>query len=42
MHYLNEGSQINITYSVASWGLSSIGLVIAQGNLHFVENMLLK
>lgn len=33
VHYLNGGSQINVSYSVTSWGFSSIGLVIAQGKV---------
>ncbi|KAL1549133.1 E3 ubiquitin-protein ligase APD2 isoform X4 [Salvia divinorum] len=37
VHYLNEGSQINVSYSVYSWGFSSIGLVIAEGNAELAE-----
>ncbi|XP_042054493.1 E3 ubiquitin-protein ligase APD2-like isoform X1 [Salvia splendens] len=37
VHYLNGGSQINVSYSVTSWGFSSIGLVIAQGNAELAE-----
>ena len=33
VHYLNEGSQINVSYSVSSWGFSSIGLIIAKGKV---------
>lgn len=33
VHYLNEGSQISISYSISSWSLSSIGLVIAEGKI---------
>lgn len=36
-YHLNEGSQINISYSVASWGSSSIFLVIAKGNTELAE-----
>lgn len=38
VYHLNEGSQINISYSVASWGSSSIFLVIAKGNFQFLLN----
>ncbi|KAH6776811.1 hypothetical protein C2S52_000083 [Perilla frutescens var. hirtella] len=31
VYYFNEGSQIDISYSVASWGSSLITLVIAEG-----------
>ncbi|XP_047966213.1 E3 ubiquitin-protein ligase APD2 isoform X5 [Salvia hispanica] len=38
VHYLNEGSQINVSYSVSSWGFSSIGLIIAKaGNAELAE-----
>lgn len=36
VYHLNEGSQINISYSVASWGSSSVFLVLAEGNFQFL------
>ncbi|KAL6563360.1 hypothetical protein OROHE_005947 [Orobanche hederae] len=37
VHHLNQGSQISISYSVSSWSLSFIGLVIAEGKNELAE-----